>query len=557
MITISAVLNILTLSGSFFMMIVYDDVLPGRSIPTLVGLALIVTVAYSFQAVLEIIRGRAMLGMGASVDRHLSTRVFALLAGMERRLGRVPDSISPLRDLDLVRSFLTGAGPLALLDLPWVVIYLGLLFMFHWVLGLVTLTGLVVLVVLAAITDRLTRHGTEALTQASGARAGLADATRRNADLLRAHGMATAAGHRWHHASERYLGASLELSRVALRMQIATRTFRGFLQSMTLACGAALVIGDHATGGVILAGSVLSARALAPIEQTIGSWKSLAGMRQAAERLAKLSTSLPAEAAPLPLPAPRERLVAESLSVLVPGTRTASVQDANFALSAGDVLAVVGASGSGKSSLARALIGVWPAGRGAVRLDGATLDQWAPDALGRHIGYVPQTIEMLDGTIAQNIARFDAEATPEAIIAAARAADIHDLIVRLEQGYDTRLGAGGVALSSGQMQRLALARALYGDPFLIVLDEPNSNLDQEGEAALAQAIRDAAARGAIVVIVSHRSAILQVATHVLVMQAGRVIDFARGEAFLARQRDLMQRRTNTVERLTPSDTKAA
>jgi ATP-binding cassette subfamily C protein len=541
MVTISAVLNVLTLSGSFFMMIVYDEVLPGRSVPTLVGLSVIVAVAYAFQAVLEVVRGRAMLGVGASADRYLSGHVFGMLTGIERRLGRFPEGFTPLRDLDGVRGFLSGPGPLALLDLPWVVIYLALLFAFHWTLGVLTLAGLGVLVALAVLTDRLTGRGVAALTQAAAARAAMGDEARRHAELVRAHGMAGHLRDRWRAASDDYLGANLDLSRVALRMQVTSRTFRGFLQSMTLACGAALVINDAATGGVILAGSILSARALAPVEQTIASWKSMLSMRESADRLGKLVAALPPATAPLALPAPCERLAVEALSVVAPGGRQPLVQDASFVLAAGNVLAMVGASGSGKSTLARALTGVWPAARGAVRLDGATLDQWSPEALGRHIGFMPQSTDMLEGSVAQNIARFDPAATPEAVIAAARQAGLHDLILRMERGYDTPLTAGGGALSSGQAQRLALARALYGDPFLLVLDEPNAHLDRDGEAALAVAIRAAAARGAIVVIVSHRPSILAEASHVMILQRGRVAELTSRDAFLRRQRDAASR----------------
>lgn len=542
MAAISAVINILTLSGSFFMMIVYDDVLPGRSMPTLVALCLVVTLAYAFQAVLEAIRGRAMIGIGAGADRHLAGRVFAMLSGGERRLGRFPEGFSPLRDLDAVRGFLTGPGPLALLDLPWTVIYLALLFLFHWVLGAVTLAGLLVLVVLAVVTDRATREKTVALTAAAAERAAVADEVRRHAEIVRAHGMGEGAATRWREAEERYLTLQNALADTSHRMLLASRTFRALLQSLTLACGAALVVNDMATGGVILAGSILSARALSPIEQAIASWKSLAAMRESTDRLGKLAAALPALGDVLPLPAPRRELSVEGATVAVPGGRAIVADDVRFRVTAGDVVAVIGASGSGKSSLARALTGVWPLARGTIRLDGAGLEQWSADALGRHLGFMPQSAEMMDGTVAQNIARFDPAAAPEAIIAAARAAGLHEAILRLDTGYDTPLGAGGRRLSGGQVQRLALARALYGDPFLLVLDEPNAHLDLDGEAALSAAIRGASTRGAITVVVSHRAGVLAEATHVLIMQNGRVGDFTTRDVFFQRQREMIGRR---------------
>jgi PrtD family type I secretion system ABC transporter len=294
------------------------------------------------------------------------------------------------------------------------------------------------------------------------------------------------------------------------------------------------VINDAASGGIIIAGSILSSRALAPVEAAIANWRSFVATRQAWARLETLLARIPADRSVMSLPAPKENIVVESLAAAPPGGQRLTVGDVTFKLEAGDVLGVIGPSGSGKTSLLRALVGVWQPVRGSVRLDGATMDQWAVDEIGRHIGFMPQDVELFDGTVAQNIARFDPDASDEDILAAAKAADVHDLIVRLPQGYDSPLGTYGSNLSAGQRQRIALARALYRDPFLIVLDEPNSNLDGEGEAALAKAIAGAAARGAIVILVAHRPSALAGANRILYMAEGRMRLFGPREEVLAK-----------------------
>lgn len=531
---ISAVLNILMLSGSFFMLLVYDEVLTSRSTPTLVGLIIMVTVAYAFQGVLDLIRGRAMIHAGALIDTRLSDRIYDIISRYELRFGPMTQGMAPVRDLDSVRSYLSGGGVLALLDLPYVFLFLGILFIFHWTLGLLATFGVLVLVALMLMTNHLTKEPTQEASSLAGVRYSFAETTRRNAEVIQALGMGGRNRESWREISGSVLDTNDKLAGVAGKMQGASKAFRQLLQSLMLAMGAYLVIKGDATGGVIIAGSILSARALMPVEQTIANWKSMMAARQAWDRLNGVLVNVPEEFSPMALPAPQATLTVQNVFSGPPGSNKATVSNVSFQMEAGKSLAVIGHSGSGKSSLMRNLVGAWPIARGTIRLDGAEINQWDPHELGRHIGYVPQAIEMFDGTIAQNISRFDPEATPDAIIAAAKAADIHDLILRLPGGYEYPLGVGGGSLSAGQRQRVALARALYGDPFLMVLDEPNSNLDHEGEAALAHALQSARVRGAIVIVVAHRPAILSQVDYIMVMAEGQVRQIGARDEMLER-----------------------
>jgi ATP-binding cassette subfamily C protein len=531
----SAVFNVLLLSGSFFMLLVYDDVLASRSGATLAGLLLMVAVAYVFQGALDVVRSRVLLHSGAQADRRLCDRLFDVVSRYEQESGPLPPGAAPVRDLDLVRTYITGPGPLALLDLPYVLLFLLILTLFHWALALVTLAGVAVMVALMVIGDQRTRAPALQAALIGARRMAMAEDIRRNAEVLRVLGMSASRRAGWDAASLDLIAAHDELAEVSSGTQVIGKAFRLFLQSLVLAIGAFLVIDGDATGGIIVAGSILSARALMPVEQAIGQWKAMTEAGQAWRRLSDLVARLPRREALLPLPRPQATLEAQGLVCGPPGQQKVTLANVSFRLAAGEVLAVIGHSGSGKSSLARAITGAWPLLRGAVRLDGASLEQWDPVALGRDIGYVPQAIELLEGTVAQNIARFDPDASPGTIIAAARAADVHDMIVKLPGGYAYPLGgpAGG-GLSGGQKQRLALARALYGDPFLIVLDEPNSNLDADGDKALLVALTAARARGAAVVIVGHRPAVLARADHVLVMAGGQAAHFGPRAEILQR-----------------------
>jgi ATP-binding cassette subfamily C protein len=411
--------------------------------------------------------------------------VFETVVRLPLLVGSRNEGLQPLRDLDNVRSFLGSMGPGAFFDLPWLPFYLAICFAFHWLLGVTALAGAVILVTLTLITEFLSRTpAKEAMTLAGAAQRSRRHqpAQRRSAGRdghVRTADQALERGQRepiWRAIS------APATSRAA--WGAVAKVLRMMLQSAVLAVGAYLVIHQEATAGIIIAGSILSARALAPVDLAIAHWKGFVAARQSWHRLAKLLQQMPAANEQTLLQAPSKRLSVEAVSIVPPGDQRVIVQDVNFAVEAGTGVGVIGPSGSGKSSLVRALVGVWMPARGKVRLDGAALDQWSSDVLGRHIGYLPQDVELFAGTVAQNICRFDPEAKSEAIIAAAKEAGVHEMIIKMREGYDTQIGEQGTALSPGQAQRVALARALYGNPFLIVLDEPNSNLDSEGDEAL-------------------------------------------------------------------------
>jgi ATP-binding cassette subfamily C protein PrsD len=518
---ISGMSNILMLSGAMFMLEIYDRVLPSRSMPTLVGLLVLVAALFAALGILDAIRGRILVRIGGALDETLSGRVYDTLVRLPLKAGARSDGTQPLRDLDAVRSYLSGLGPVALFDLPWIPLYLAICFAFHPLIGFTALGGAIILIALTLLTEFLMRAPTKAATEAAVERSGLAEASRRNAEALIAMGMASRIAARWSKANRQYMHSQREASDLGGGLSAIAKVLRMMLQSVVLAVGAYLVINQEASAGIIIAASILSARALAPVDLAIANWKGFAAARQSWQRLNQLLTVLPARTAPMPLQAPAHRLTVESVSASPPGVPKIVVQDIAFKLEAGQGLGIIGPSGSGKSSLVRLLVGVWQPVRGNVRLDGAALDQWAPDALGRHVGYLPQDVELMAGTVAQNIARFEDEPDTDAVIAAAKAVGVHDLIVRLPAGYDTPIGEQGSALSAGQAQRIALARAVYRDPFLVVLDEPNSNLDSEGEEALTRAILGVRERKGIIVVVAHRPSAIAGVDQLLMMSQGR------------------------------------
>ncbi|MDA9409923.1 type I secretion system permease/ATPase [Bradyrhizobium sp. CCBAU 45384] len=530
----SGMSNLLMLTGSFFMLQVYDRVLPGRSIPTLIALMALATVLYLFQGGLDLVRSRISGRVGRYLDEKLSIRVFDALVRMPLKTRADGDGLQPLRDLDQVRGFLSGGGPTALFDLPWMPIYLGVCFLFHFWIGVTALVGAVVLVGITMLTETRTRGPARASSRLAVSRSALAIEGRRNAEVLQAMGMRRQAALRWREVNVKYLAANERASDVANGLGGISKVFRSILQSLVLAVGAVLVINQESTAGIIIAGSILTARALAPVELAIANWKGFVAARQSGQRLDQLLKILPCEEERLALPAPGETLVVEHLYVGAPNAERPTLSEVSFALRRGQAVGIIGPSGSGKSTLARALVGVWPSVRGRIRLDNAALEHWASDALGRHIGYLPQDVELFEGSIAANIARFDVHATAAAVLEASRAAGAHDLILSLPDAYSTKIGEGGMTLSAGQRQRIGLARAFYGKPFLVVLDEPSSNLDSEGEEALTQAILNVRCRGGIVVVVAHRPKALEGVDHVLVLGDGRVQSFGKREEVLNR-----------------------
>jgi ATP-binding cassette subfamily C protein len=521
----SGLSNLLMLTGSFFMLQVYDRVLPGRSIPTLVALLVLATALYVFQAGLDLVRNRISVRVGRHLDERLGLRVFDAVVRLPLKTRGDGDGLQPLRDLDQVRGFLSGGGPAAFFDLPWMPIYLGICFMFHFWIGMTALVGALFLVGITMLTEMRTRGPATAFSRLGVSRNALAAEGRRNAEVLQAMGMRRQAAQRWQDVNGKYLLAHETASDVSSGLGGISKFSRSLLQSVVLAVGAVLVINQESTAGIIIAGSILTARALAPVEVAIVNWKAFVSARQSAQRIDCLLKLLPEDAEPLSLPAPHMALVAEQLYVAPPDSDKPVLSDVSFRLQSGQAAGIIGPSGSGKSTLARALVGIWPRLRGDVLLDNAGLDQWSPHALGKHIGYLPQTVELFEGSIAANIARFDLAATSQGVLEAARAAGAHDFIVALPNGYSTRIGEGGAGLSAGQRQRIGLARALFGNPFLVVLDEPTSNVDADGEEALTEAVLKIRRRGGIAVIVAHRPKALEGVDHVAVIGDGRLQSF--------------------------------
>lgn len=516
----SGLVNVLMLAGPLYMLQIYDRVLASHSVPTLIALSMFLFGAYAFQAVLDLVRSRIVVRAAGLLDRHLGTTVHNAVVRLAVQTRQAGVAGQPVRDLDQIRAFLTGAGPIAIVDLPWMPVFLFLCYLIHPWLGLLAFAGGLTLFTTTMLTERASRAPAREVAQGGSARAATVESDRRNSETVVAMGLGDTLAKRWTRQNEAYLAAVERSSDVVGTYGSISKVFRLLLQSAMLGLGAYLVIRQELTPGAMIAASIMMGRALAPIETAIANWRGFVAARDSIRRLSEVLARVGVARDKTELPAPRRGLDIEDVAVVAPETQTVIVNNAKFRLSAGEVLGIIGPSGSGKTSLVRAVVGVWRPARGTVRLDGASLDHWSPEMLGPHVGYVAQAVELFEGTVAENIARMSAEPDPDAVIQAARAAGAHDMILRLSQGYDTRIGEAGAILSAGQRQRVALARALYGNPFLIVLDEPNANLDQEGEAALAQAIRDVKARGAIVVMIAHRAGALAVCDSLLLLKDG-------------------------------------
>jgi len=516
----SGVVNLLMLAGPLYMLQIYDRVLASRSVPTLVALSIFLVGAFAFQGVLDVIRSRIVVRAATLLDWHLGTTVHRAVVALGAQGRRGADAHQPVRDLDQIRAFLTGAGPIAIVDLPWMPFFLAICFMIHPLIGYLALAGAVLLFVLTLRMERASRNFARLINDDSGTRAAMVEAGRRNSPSVVAMGMEGALGKRWTSLNDRFVTTLARSTDIINSYGSVTKVLRFLLQSAILGLGAYLVIAQEMTAGAMIAASIMMGRALAPLEVAIANWRAFISARDSTRRLSALLAQLPPDRTATELPKPRESLEVNQVTVAAPGSNAAIVSNVHFRITAGEILGIIGPNGSGKSSLARALVGVWPPARGTVRLDGAALDQWDPDARGRHIGYVSQTADLFQGTVAENIARMSLEPDSAAVLRAAHAAGAHEMILRLPSGYDTVIGDGGEGFSIGQRQRIALARAFYGDPFLVLLDEPSTNLDGEGEAALQKAIRDLKARRAIVIVIAHRKSALAACDKVLVLLNG-------------------------------------
>lgn len=520
----SALLNLLYLAPTLYMMQVYDRVVPTSGLLTLFYITLVVAFALIVLAALDALRGRLLVRAGLRLDRLLAGPLLERL--MARSAAAAP--VQGMREFDVLRGALAGPGALGFLDAPWTPIYVLIAFMLHPALGALTIAGGVLLVWLAILNERSTKVRAQEAARAQTAAYISQEAMAQNVDVVRALGMRGALRERQLTDRRAGLGLAGQAQFTGGRYAAMTKFLRLFLQSAALGLGAWLAVERQISAGAIIAASVLMSRALQPVEQVVGSWGTVVQARTALRTLADLFTAAGPETPRTQLPAPRGELLVDKAVVRAPGGEGLILKGISFALAPGEMLGVVGASGAGKTTLARLAAGAITPDAGVVRLDGANLADWDPDRLGRHVGYLPQDSALIAGSVRDNISRFAlwrgeaAEAVDAAVVAAAMAAGVHEMILRLPRGYDTPLGHGGRGLSAGQTQRVALARALYGDPVLVVLDEPNSALDAEGEAALGRAIQAAKARGAALLVIAHRTGVLAAADRLMVLRDGQV-----------------------------------
>tara|TARA_Y100001951_G_scaffold28503_1_gene22261 strand:+ start:2713 stop:4461 length:1749 start_codon:yes stop_codon:yes gene_type:complete len=513
--------NMLMLVPSFYMLQVYGRVVTSGSITTLVMLTLIMTVLMATMGSLEWTRSRIMVRLSTKLDVMLSRDVYR--ASFKRALdsGGMDASAQPLNDLTGLRQFLTGNGLFAFFDTPWLPVYIGVMFLFHPWYGWIAIASALILLCLAAVNEKLTGKAIAEANKQNIAASLYTTKNLRNAEVIESMGMLNTLMERWGARQKKVLALQSNASDKGGMITSLSKTFRMLVQSLILGVGAYLAVKQEITPGLMIAGSILLGRALAPIDLMIGSWKGFISARSQYERLNEILDKQQAEPQRMSLPAPQGNVLVENLVVSAPGSKTPILKNISFAVQAGSVVGIIGPSASGKSTLARALLGVWAPQHGVVRLDGADINNWDKRELGPHVGYLPQDIELFEGTVSENIARFG-EISSEKVIQAARTAGVHEMILQLPDGYDTVIGSDGVNLSGGQRQRVGLARAIYGAPRLIILDEPNSNLDEVGERALAQAIQEIKATGATIFIITHRTSILSQLDRLLVLNGGAI-----------------------------------
>ena len=515
----SLLINMALLAPSLYMLQVFDRVLSTRSVETLVMLSLITALALGLMFVLDGLRGRLLTLLGSLFERSEGRRVLQRVLDDSASLEPSQQAFA-LRDVAVVRAFLAGAGIVSIFDAPWMLVYLAVIGLFSPLLGLLALVSSVMLVLLTWLNEVSTRSSVEQLQQATRDAGQFVDAALRNPETVRALGMAPALGRRWESRTGTIQVRQLAIQRVSGWINSSTRFFRQSIQVVMMGSAAWMVIQQQATAGMMIAVTVILGRALAPVESLIAHWKSLVEARAAWRRLQALDIG-PVQASFSALPNLTGAVSLTDVSYVPPGAEHPVVRNVSVEITSGEVLAIIGPSGSGKSTLARLMLGVVEPSAGQVRVDGAALSQWDPDRLGPQLGYLPQDAALFSGTVAENIARFD-DSRPAAVTEAAQQAQAHEVVVKLARGYDTQVGEGGRWLSGGQRQRVGLARALYGNPRLVILDEPNAFLDHEGELALSRAVANLRQRGATVVIVTQRTQILNLADRIMVMRDGAV-----------------------------------
>ncbi|MEL6585939.1 MAG: type I secretion system permease/ATPase [Pseudomonadota bacterium] len=527
----SMCVNALMLTGPLYMLQVYDRVLGSRSEETLIALSVLVTFLFLMMGILDHIRGRVMARAGARFQSALDGRVFQAHLRQAAASPGGPKH-NPLRDVEAVQRLMSSPVFLALFDIPWTPLFLAAIFIFHPFLGYLAVGGGLVLIGLALVNQMMTSGPMSDANQATARAEMTAQQLASDAELVRSLGMKGAAFERWMSARGKSLEQSVSFSDRSGFFTVTTKTLRLFLQSAMLGLGAYLVLQNELTAGAMIAGSILLGRALAPIEMVIGQWQLVFAARKGRKSLIELLSRVPPEMPPTPLPRPQALLAAENVTIVPPGSQQASLRAVSFVLKPGQAMGVIGPSGAGKTSLAKAVTGVWPAVGGKMRLDSATLDQYDSDVLGSYIGYLPQTVTLFDGTIAENIARLETNPDPAKIVEAAKKAAAHEMILQQPAGYDTPVSAVGGRLSGGQIQRIGLARAMYGDPVLLVLDEPNSNLDNDGTIALNSAIKRMKEEGKSIIIIAHRPAAIQECDVLLMIENGTRAAFGPREEVL-------------------------
>ncbi len=526
-------INMLMLTGPLFMLQVYDRVLASRSVPTLILLVALVTGLFAFLGFLEFIRSRILNRIGGNIFQRIHARVFDAVMFLSLHTGGGTNATKPLQDLNSVQQYISGPGPSTLFDAPWVPFYIAIIFAFHPWMGILSVVAALLLFTIALLNDLRSREPAKMAGQAAGISNQLADATRRNAEVLSAMGMLGDIRRRWQEKQYEVLRHQTTGRDRASTLTSISKSLRLFLQSAMLALGAYLTIQQEVSGGAMIASSIILGRALQPVEQAIAHWRGLVQARAAYHSLNALLGKIANEKEKMPLPAPSGRIDVRGLAIAAPGTRKPILRNVNFSIEPGKILAVIGESGCGKSTLARTLVGVWPPLAGEVRIDDATHDQWNRDQLGHYIGYLSQDVELFGGQINENIARYQSNFDETDVIRAAGLAGVDRLIKHLG-GYDADIGHLGAGLSAGQRQRIALARAMYRDPPIIVLDEPNSNLDEDGDRALFSALQTMRQNGQTVILISHKKNILKISDYVLELQNGQQVDFGPTQEVIPR-----------------------